>query len=321
MTPVELLRFTARRVAGLAIVLVVVSFAVFSLLYLSPGSTERTLLGTRPATPETIAALRKEYHLDRPFLDQYALWLRGAVRLDLGRAVDTDVPVTSAIRSRLGVTVFLGLYSFALMLAAGLLLGTVAAIRRRSVVDRGIVAASTVGVSIPAFASGVFLLYLFAVAVPVFPSFGAGAGFADRLAHLTLPAIALALAASALMIRLTRTAVADVLEQDYILFARARGLSRGRILFTYAFRNALIPVITAGGLLLTIVLTGAVLVETTFDLPGLGSLLVDAIGAKDIPTVQGVTLLFSFLIVAINFVTDLLYLAVDPRVTLEARRA
>jgi peptide/nickel transport system permease protein len=314
MTPTALLRFTARRVLGLVAVLLVVSFAVFTLLYLAPGSTERTLLGTRPATPEMLAALRHEYHLDKPFLDQYALWLRGAVRLDLGRSAETAVPVTTAIRSRLGVTLFLGLYSFVLMLAIGLVLGAVAALRRRSFVDRGIVAASTVGVSVPAFASGVVLLYVFAVAVPVFPAFGAGSGFVDRLSHLTLPAVALALAASALLIRLTRTALANVLEQDYILFARARGISRRRILFNYAFRNALIPVITAAGLLLTIVLTGAVLVESTFDLPGLGSLLVGAIGTKDIPTVQGVTLLFSFLIVAINFLVDLLYVAVDPRV-------
>jgi len=321
VSPVDLLRFTLRRLLGLVLILTAISFAVFALLYLAPGSTERALLGTRPATPETIAALRHEYHLDRPFLDQYGIWLGNAVRLDLGRSAETAVPVAQAIRQRFGLTLFLGLYSFVLIVVAGLALGAIAAFRRRTTIDRGIVAASTVGVSVPAFASGVFLLYLFAVAVPILPAFGAGSGFGSRLSHLTLPAVALALTATALMIRITRAAVATALEQDYILFARARGLSRRRILFGYAFRNALIPVITASGILLTVVLTGAVLVEEVFALPGLGSMLVDAVNAKDIPVVQGITLLFAALIVLINFVVDVLYVAVDPRITLKARRA
>jgi peptide/nickel transport system permease protein len=229
--------------------------------------------------------------------------------------------VTQSVRQRLGLTAFLGVYSFVLIVAAGLLLGVAAAVRRRSFVDRGIVASSTVAVSIPAFASGVILLYLFAVAIPVLPAFGAGSGFADRLTHLTLPAIALALAATALLVRITRASVANVLEQDYILFARARGLSRRRILVSYALRNSLIPIITASGILLTVVLTGAVLVEVTFDLPGLGTLLVDAVDAKDIPVVQGVTLVFAILIVTINFLVDVLYTAVDPRIASQGRSA
>lgn len=316
----RLARFITARLAALALLLALISFGVFSLLYLAPGSTEQVLLGTRPATPETLRAIRHEYHLDQPFLTQYWIWAKAAVHLDFGRSVRTSEPVLSGIASRFGVTAFLGGFAFVIAMAFGVGLGIASALRRTSLVDRGVVLFAVVGVSAPAFATGILLLYLFAVVLPWFPAFGSGSGFVDRLYHLTLPAIALALTAMALIVKLTRAGMIGALEQDYVVFARARGVSSRRILFSYALRNALIPVITGAGLILGYMLTGAVLVEVTFALPGIGSLLVDSVTFKDLPMVQGIVLLIAVVIVVVNLVTDLLYLAVDPRIRADWQR-
>jgi peptide/nickel transport system permease protein len=177
-----------------------------------------------------------------------------------------------------------------------------------------VVGLSVVGVSAPAFATGIFLLYVFAVVLGWFPVFGQGSGFADRVWHLTLPAIALALTGMALVLRLTRAGMIGALEQDYVAFARARGLPAREVIVSYAFRNALVPVVTAGGLILGIMLTGAVLVEVTFALPGLGSLLVTSVSFGDVPMVQGLAMLTAIVIVLVNLLTDVLYLFVDPRI-------
>jgi peptide/nickel transport system permease protein len=169
-------------------------------------------------------------------------------------------------------------------------------------------------VSAPPFATSLLLLYLLAVKVSVFPAFGAGSGFVDRLYHLTLPALALAVSAAALVIKLTRAAMINALEQDYVAFARARGLSGSRVVLGYALRNALVPVVTATGLVLGYVLTGAVLIEYTFSLNGVGAYLVDAVNFKDFPVVQGIALLVAAIIMITNLLTDVAYLFVDPRI-------
>jgi peptide/nickel transport system permease protein len=180
---------------------------------------------------------------------------------------------------------------------------------------------SVVGISAPAFATGILLLYVFAVRLGWFPVFGQGSGVANRVWHLALPATALGLTGMGLFLRLTRAGTAAALEQDYVAFARARGVARGRILRAYVLRNALVPIVTAGGLILAYLIAGAVLVEVTFALPGVGSLLVDSITAKDIPVVQGLAMLIAFTVVVINLLIDLLYLAIDPRIGFEAGRA
>jgi peptide/nickel transport system permease protein len=315
-----LLIFVARRLAVLPFLLLIISFGVFSLTYIAPGSAEQALLGGRPSTPATLAAIRKEYHLDRPFLSQYGTWVENAVQLDFGQSLRTGQSVRAEIGQSLGATVFLGLYGFAITLAVGVPLGVLAALRKRRFLDRAIVGISVVGVSAPAFASGILLLYVFAVVLGWFPVFGSGTGFTDRLYHLALPAVSLALTAMALVVKLTRTAMIDALEQDYVAFARARGVSYSRVLLAYALRNALVPVVTASGLILGYMLTGAVLVEITFALPGMGSLLVDSANFKDIPTVQGIAVVVAILIVIINLATDILYAVVDPRIRLGGKR-
>jgi peptide/nickel transport system permease protein len=313
--------FALKRTLGLAAVLLAISFGTFGLLTVAPGNTAQLLLGTRQQSPAVIESVKHEYHLDKPFLTQYGIWLRHAVRLDFGRSIRTQQSVWSGLSGRLGLSVFLGLYATVIAVFLGVPLGILAAVKRRRFVDRTVVGMSVVGVSTPAFTSGVVFLYFFGVLLGWFPIFGAGGGFVDRLYHLTLPAVALALTVMALVVKLTRAAMIGALEQDYIVFARARGVSAGSVLVTYALRNALVPIVTAAGAVLGALIAGAVLVEVTFTLPGLGSLLVESVEAKDIPMVQGITVVIAVVIVIVNLLTDLLYLAVDPRIRFGAGAA
>lgn len=309
----------AKRLVVMAVLLVVVSFAVFSLLYISPGSVVDTLLGPNPRTPETVQILRHQYHLDKPFFTQYWIWARDAAQLHFGDSIQGRLPVTDEIKARLPTSLFLGLYAFVLTMILGVTFGLLAAIRRRTTIDRAIVASSIVALSTPAFVSGVFLLYVFAILVHWFPAFGTGSGFFDRLWHLTLPAVSLALVVFPYLLRHTRAAMIGVLDQDYVTFARARGLPTRRVVFVYALRNALIPVVTISGLILSFLITGAILVEMTFSIPGIGSLLVQSATAKDLPMVQGVAMLVAVVIMLAILLADLTYLAVDPRIRLGGR--
>jgi peptide/nickel transport system permease protein len=313
--------YVGRRLIALVLLVVVISFVVFSLLFLAPGSPEQILLGARPSTPETVAAIRAEYHLDDPFLVQYWDWFRDALRFDFGRSIRTNEPVVDGIRERFWLTLQLGGLAFLITMLLGVPLGVLAALRRRTATDRGIVALSVVGVSAPAFATGILLLYVFAVRLGWFPVFGEGSGVIDRLQHLALPAIALALTGMGLVLKLTRTAVIGSLEQDYVTFARARGIPRRRVLRAYALRNGLVPIVTAAGLLLAYMLAGTVLVEVTFALPGLGSLLVESVRTLDIPMVQALTILIATIVVLVNLLADLVYVAIDPRISFEKAKA
>jgi peptide/nickel transport system permease protein len=314
VTARALLVFTARRLAALVGLLLLISFGVFALLYAAPGSVEQTLLGTRPSTPQVLEAIRQQYHLNDSFLMQYWIWLEHAVRLDFGTSIRTDESVRSAIANAMGLTVFLSVYAFIIAMVLGVGLGIVAAVWKRSVIDRSAVAISVIGVSAPAFATGIFLLYVFAVVLGWFPAYGQGSGFVGRLSHLALPAVALALTVMALILKFTRAAMITALDQDYVAFALARGVPYRRVLILYALRNALVPVITGAGLILGVLLTGAVLVEVTFALPGVGSLLVASVLTKDVPMVQGISLVVAVAIILANLLTDILYLFIDPRI-------
>jgi peptide/nickel transport system permease protein len=313
--------FVIRRLVILAATLVVLSFLVFSLLYLAPGSVIDVLLGTNPRTPEMVAALRAEYHLDEPFLAQYWLWAKGALRFDFGDSILTTMPVTEEIGARLPTSLALGLYAYVLTTALGVGFGIVAALRRRTAVDRSIVGAAIVALSTPAFVGGVFLIYVFAIVVEVFPVAGAGdGGFLDALWHLTLPAVALALVGTAYILRHTRAALIGTIDQDYVTFARARGLSWFRVLVVYVLRNSLVPVVTMSAVILTFVITGAVLVEQTFSIPGIGQLLVQSATSKDLPMIQGVTMVIAVVIMLASLIADLTLMLVDPRIRLSGQR-
>jgi peptide/nickel transport system permease protein len=212
--------------------------------------------------------------------------------------------------------VFLGIYAFVLTIIFGVGLGIVSALKRGSILDRGIVGAVVVGLSTPAFVGGVFLIYIFAILVRWFPASGQGSGFVGEVWHLTLPAIALALTTAAYVLKHTRAAMIGTLDQDYVIFAKARGLSARRIVINYALRNALIPILTISGLLLSSLIVGAVFVEVTFSIQGIGQLLVESASTKDIPMIQCVALLMAALIMIANLLTDVVYMVVDPRIRL-----
>ena len=314
MSGTGLLVFILRRLVVLAVLLVLISFVTFALLYISPGSLLDILLGARPHTAATVRALTREYHLNKPFMVQYWLWAGQAAQLHFGSSIQTSLPVTSEITARLPLSLFLGIYSFVLTMVFGVGLGVMSALRRGSFVDRGLVGGVMLGLSTPAFVAGVALLYVFAIQVRWFPAYGVGTGFFDELWHLTLPAVALAVTTVAYVTRHTRAAMIGTLDQDYVVFARARGLSQRRVLYVYLLRNALIPVITISGVILSSLIVGVVLVEVAFSLPGLGSLLVTAATAKDIPVLQGVVLLFAVVIVIANLLADVTYSLIDPRI-------
>jgi peptide/nickel transport system permease protein len=306
--------YVLRRLLVAIPLIVLISLGVFTLINLAPGDPARALVGSRQATPETLAAIRAQYHLDDPFLVQYLTWLRQVVAGDLGRSIQGSQLVTTMIWDRLPLTVFLGLYGSVVALGIGIPLGILAALKRGSEIDRGVVTFGVVGVSAPAFATGIFLLYLFGVILGWFPIFGQGEGFLDRAWHLTLPAVALGISVMGLVVKITRASMLEELQKDYVAFARARGLGRRRITMSYVLRNALIPVVTAAGLIVVGLLTGAVLVEVTFGLPGLGMLLVNAVTQRDIPVIQGIVLILAVFVVLMHVAIDVLYTVIDPRI-------
>ncbi|RWH67700.1 ABC transporter permease [Mesorhizobium sp.] len=312
-----LVRLILIRLAQAGPLLVAVSLIVFALIYLAPGDPVRTLLGAKPVTPEAIAVLRERYNLEDPFIVQYLKWLWQMLQGDLGRSISGNRRVINIIAERLSISAFLAAMSAVIVLGAGIGLGAWAALRRGSWIDRLTVTSGVLGISSPPFVTGLFLLYLFGVILGWFPTFGAGANFLDRLWHLTLPAIALAFSVMAIVMKITRAAMIEAMVKDYVTFARARGLSARRVLLQYVLRNALIPVITAAGLVIVSLVAGSIYVEVTFALPGLGTLMVDAVSKRDIPLIQGTTLVFSLFVVVANLLIDILYTFIDPRIRFE----
>jgi len=304
-----------RRIAVAIPLLFLISLGVFALVHIAPGDPVRALLGTRPSDPETLNNLREKYHLNDPFIVQYGKWLWQVLQGDLGRSINGNRKVWNAIAERGSITIALSLLGTAIVLVFGISLGMIAAFKRGTRIDRAMVMFGVFGISSPAFVTGIFLLYFFGVVLGWFPTFGAGdRNFVDRLWHLTLPALALALSVMAIVVKITRAAMIEELDKDYVTFARARGLSATRITFAYVLRNALIPVITAAGIVVVGLLASAIYVEVTFALPGLGSLTVDAVQKRDIPLIQGTTLVFSCFVVAINLIIDVVYTLIDPRI-------
>ena len=281
------MRYLLGRIAGFAAVLAVLSVIVFSLTHMVPGDPVKMLVGTRAVTPGVRAAITAKYHLDEPLWSQYLTWLGRALHGDFGDSVRNSAPVTDILAGRVALTGQLTALAFAIAVAVGVPLGVVAARRAGTGTDRLIVGASVVGVSAPGFALGMVLLYVFALMGGLFPIYGEGGGFADRLWHLALPAVALAVGTCAMIVRVTRAAVITELASDYVLFARSRGLSERRTTLMY-LKGAALPIVTSAGLILGSLFGSTVLVEEAFSLPGIGQLLADSITYKDIPGVVAV---------------------------------
>ncbi len=306
-------RLLAVRVLGVLAVLLVLSVVIFSLMHLAPGDIVKNLLGNRPASPEAVAAIREQYNLDDPVWLQYLKWLGAFLVGDLGQSIRLQVPVADAIAQRVGITMLLCGLAFVVALAVAVPLGVQSAVRAGGWTDRTASSLAVVGLSAPTFAVGLLLLYVFAYYVRLFPVYGAGSGGLDTLWHLVLPAVTLALGLGAIIVKLTRTAMLRELETDYVTSARARGIPESQVR-RIALRNAAIPIVTGASLVLTFLVGGTVLAETTYALPGLGTLLQDSVLFKDIAVVQSLTLLVAVVIAVIALLADLAYLMLDPRI-------
>ncbi len=314
-----LARIILLRTAGSVVMLLVISVLIFLLTYLSPGNIITNLTGLHPPTPAVAAALRREYGLNQPLVVQYLHWLDRFVHGNWGRSMRDQTSVSQLFAGRVGVTLALVGLGFAMAVLASVPLGVIAARRAGGMLDRTISAVSVVGLSAPAFATGLLLLYVFAYLVSAFPPAGAGQGLFDDLDHLALPAATLAIGVGAYIVRLTRTAMRRELGSDYVVFARARGVSERRLTFV-ALRNAAIPVLTMAGLVLSYLVGATILVESTFSLPGLGLLLQESVEFKDFAVVQFLALFIAAVIAAIMLLVDLSYLVLSPEWRQRLRR-
>jgi len=309
-------RYAVRRLLMLIPIAFLISVVVFLLTSLVPGGAVAALIEGRPTSQGTVEALKAKYHLDEPLITQYWIWLKGVLQGDFGRSFQSSQLVMDSIRSRIGLTIWLNAIGLSIALVIGVPLGTWAAMRRGSSQDRTIVGASIFASSTPSFVVALGFLWLFGQKLDWFPLYGVGDGsFRDQMWHLVLPGIVMAITPTALILKITRASMLDQIDQDHIAFARARGLRERRVIFVYGLRNALIPVLTAAGLIFVGLLTGTVFVEFVFGLPGLGALLVIAVKNSDIPVIQGLVLVVGVWISVANLLVDLSYAAVDPRVT------
>jgi peptide/nickel transport system permease protein len=308
--------YTVRRVIATIPVMGVVALFVFSLLYLAPGDPAAIIAGDQ-ATPDDVERIRASLGLDRPFLIRFTEWLFRVLQGDLGVSIFTNLPVAHMIKQRLEPTFSLMALTLAIALTFAIPMGVVAAWKHGTWIDRLVMLFAVLGFSVPVFVVGYLLAYTFALQLDWFPVQGytpISNGLGGWLSNLMLPAIALGAVFIALIARITRATMLEVLSQDYVRTAKAKGVGQRAILFVHALKNAAVPIITIIGLGFAGLIGGAVVTESVFAIPGVGRLVVDAILRRDYPVIQGVVLMFSFVYVIVNLIVDLLYTVFDPRI-------
>jgi peptide/nickel transport system permease protein len=309
----------ARRLAGGLPILVIVSLITFAMIHLIPGDPAVAIAGLS-ATPEQVANIRHDLGLDQPLLSQLWHWYANLLRGDLGRSLLLGQPVTEVTFRRLPITVALSAYALVLTLLIGLLSGIVAALRQNTWVDQAAMVFAMLGISLPNFYLGLLMIILFAVDLRWLPT-GGYVAFSDDpigwLATSTMPAVSLALLLAGLLARITRSTMLEVLRQDYIRTARAKGLPERAVVLKHALANALIPITTVVGIVVSLLISGSVVTETLFSIPGIGQLLTQAVLNRDYPMVQGGLLITTALLVLVNIAVDACYALLDPRVRYE----
>jgi ABC-type dipeptide/oligopeptide/nickel transport system permease component len=307
-----MLYYIGRRILATIPVILGVTILVFLMLHLVPGDPVKIMLAEFGTNPEQVEMLRAQLHLDEPLPQQYGRFVWGAMQGDFGISIRTKRPVNKEILDNLPSTFVLA--SAGLLFAGffGTILGILAAIRQNTWVDAGSMFVALLGVSMPSFWLGLLLIFAFSLHLRWFPATGGG-----DLKHLVLPAVTLGLISSAIIARLTRSSMLEVLRQDYVTVARAKGLIEWRVIIGHALKNALIPVVTIFGLQFGQLLAGTVVIETVFSRPGIGRTLVDAILSKDFPMVQAIVLVVALSYVVVNLIVDLLYGVLDPRIRYE----
>lgn len=312
--------YLIRRFLWMILVVIGVSVVVFSLIHLTPGDPAQIMLGPN-ASAEQVEELRHQLGLDQPVVVQYVQWAERVVQGDLGSSIVLRRPVLGEVTGRFRNTILLAGAAVVISFTIGTALGVLAAIRRGSVLDRFVMLMATFGLSLPSFWFGLMLIILFSVRLGWLPGTGMtspinGGDAIDVLRHLILPALALAVVPLAVIARYTRSAMLEVLGQDYVRTARAKGLNERAVTWGHVFRNTLVALITMFGLQVGFLLAGAVYIENVFSWPGIGQMLVDAILKRDFPLVQGGVLLVATVYVVVNLLTDLLYAMLDPRIAL-----
>ena len=309
-------RFIAKRIISVIPVLIIVSIVIFSLIHLVPGDPATAMLGDL-ATEEDIAALRIRMGLDKPLIEQYFIWIGNIFHGDFGMSVVNNETVGSLIISHIRPTISLAIYALVIAAVIAITLGMIASRKKGSAVDHVVSVISLAGISLPSFLLGLFLMLLFSVKFRIFPVSGykeISEGFLEHIRSLTLPAIALGFMNAALMMRMTRASMLEVLGSDYIKMAKAKGVKEFSLLAKHAFKNTLVTLITIFGQSIVQALSGAAVVESLFAVPGLGQLMVNSIGRRDYYVIQAIVLLIAVINVVINMIIDILYGFVDPRV-------
>lgn len=309
-------RFIAKRIISVIPVLIIVSVVIFSLIHLVPGDPATAMLGDL-ATEEDIAALRLRMGLDKPLIEQYFIWIGNIFHGDFGMSVVNNETVSSLIASHIRPTISLAIYALVIAAVIAIPLGMIASRKKGSAIDHVVSVVSLAGISLPSFLLGLFLMLLFSVKFRIFPVSGykeISEGFLEHIRSLTLPAIALGFMNAALMMRMTRASMLEVLGSDYIKMAKAKGVKEFSLLAKHAFKNTLVTLITIFGQSIVQALSGAAVVESLFAVPGLGQLMVNSIGRRDYYVIQAIVLLIAVINVIINMVIDILYGFVDPRV-------
>jgi peptide/nickel transport system permease protein len=307
--------YLTRRGAHAVIVLFFLTLAAFLLIHLVPGDPVRITLGAH-APPDAVARVRHVLGLDRSLGSQFLSFVGGLFRGDLGTSINTQRPVAELLGPRILPSIFLLAYGTVVCLVIGIPLGMVSALRRNRPTDHIIRIVTTIGVGMPAFWFGLILVRFFSLDLGLLPVAGYGSGFAGHLENLTLPALAVGVYLAPLVIRTLRSSLIETLSTDFITAARARGFTEARVIGKHALRNALISTITILAINVGYLISGSVVIENVFNIPGLGSLLVSSMQMRDFPTISALTLLFGVLVIAVNLAADLSYAAVDPRVRL-----
>lgn len=310
-------RFIAKRIISVIPVLIIVSIVIFSLIHLVPGDPATAMLGDL-ATEEDIAALRIRMGLDKPLIEQYFIWIGNIFHGDFGMSVVNNETVGSLIISHIRPTISLAIYALVIAAVIAIPLGMIASRKKGSAIDHVVSVISLAGISLPSFLLGLFLMLLFSVKFRIFPVSGykeISEGFLEHIRSLTLPAIALGFMNAALMMRMTRASMLEVLGSDYIKMAKAKGVKEFSLLAKHAFKNTLVTLITIFGQSIVQALSGAAVVESLFAVPGLGQLMVNSIGRRDYYVIQAIVLLIAVINVVINMIIDILYGFVDPRVS------
>ena len=308
--------YIVRRVLATIPVMLIVALFVFSLLYLAPGDPAAIIAGDQ-ATPADVERIRASLGLDRPFLVRFGEWFWRVLNGDLGTSIFTNLPVSHMIAQRIEPTLSLMVLTLILSLSLAIPMGVLAAWKSGTWIDRSVMVVAVAGFSVPVFVVGYVLAYVFALELDMFPVQGytpISQGLWPWLNNLALPAVALGLAFMALIARITRATMMEVLSQDYVRTAKAKGVDQRQILFLHALKNAAVPIVTIIGIGFASLIGGAVVTESVFAIPGVGRLVVDAILRRDYPVIQGVVLMLSFVYVLVNLGVDLLYTLFDPRI-------